>query len=692
MALQSDNIMDMFWQMWQTVGQLQSRFKEMGFDDRPIAQSSFKRKSLIQMQPNNVIGMTRALCVETLDPYKDQRVRFFSPLLHDPETPIKGLPYAKHISAMGGHDDCGLVWVPPAGSTLALIFENGNREAPFYLGTVWQRDRGPGGGNFNYPVLEYFKVYNGHRKGYLVGPNDESQCLPPWNTENYNGFDIDSFIDFILDPTAINRNTFPNIYGMKTPEKHMIKMVDGDPKCNRRWKRFEIQSSTGHYICLKDDHLHYGGQWSNPKCPPNPGGQELADCATTSGSFFTDLQSNPIEGTSDCGGNILGGHPRTPTNPPNTSPTKYAKSQTGSNPYFKHENECYPIKGPGTPQNNKLDLPQSGIQILSRSGITLVMDDSVEEPRNPPLWERSLEPFDFGCNDVYLGRFYVKTACGHGFFMIDEETSGIPSLRGKNNGIKLLTASGNRVELNDHTIGEPDCPGCPPNLAGPERGIHIQSTSDHLIRLSDNKNEQCSPCRKEGGTPSAQASEAFMLLRSGYGISARFDDAPSQQETQDQYFQLTHPQQSRSGSDPNANVTRGPHVFRFQGKPEGSPGIIWLRAGGHCIRQTYDDDMVQVGDRDENPSNKFTYVSNNFITHTEATHFRYAGDKHIFFAENRIILAAGRDCPPPPDGDENGPCIFPVLVRNTIVSPRHPRALCFTQDCISTRVFASTER
>ena len=120
--------------------------------------------------------------METIDPWKQGRVRFFSPLLHNPDTPVKALPWAYPISNQGGFDDCGCTWVPPAGSKLCILFESGNRGWGFYIGTTWDRDRSKG---WDIPVPEYERIHRGHRGGYLVGPN-ETQVFPPWNTENYN--------------------------------------------------------------------------------------------------------------------------------------------------------------------------------------------------------------------------------------------------------------------------------------------------------------------------------------------------------------------------------------------------------------------------------------------------------------------------------------------------------------------------
>ena len=682
------------------LGTLESILTDIGYHSRASKKKRFKTKR----QASVWWGMSKAFCVETIDPWKQNRVRFYHPMLHNPDTKLLNLPFAYPVSSMGGFDDCGLNWVPPAGSTLMMFFEGGRRTSPFYIGTTWSRHRGPGGSAMPFPSREWDSVYAGHRKGYFHGPgsdpNSEDQSLPPWNTESANGLDIDNITEFSEDPNEQRKNTYPNIYGFKTPEKHMFKMVDGNAKCNRRWKRLEIQSGCGNFMIFKDDHLHYGGQWAHPSCPPTPGGGTLDVCSDHKGDqpFFTDFHGKPIEGDSQCEGKvqtskILGGHSSTPGLPPD-DPTKYHETQGGSNKFFKHENECRPIKGPGTPQNNKMDLPQSGIQFLSISGHSMVMDDSVEEPKGVPEWERSTKPFDFGCNDKYLGVFYMKSATGHSLTMSDVEEQS--QLRGKSNYVELKSASGNKIQLNDHTIGQKDCPGTPPNVAGPERGIHIESTSTHRIKMIDHLNEQGSPCRKEGGVPVPKATRAYIQIRSGYGLEMRFNDDFSQQETQQQWIQILHPQCTDPNTDEFCNSCesaecRGPHFLRFQGRPKGTPGIVFLRAGGHSIRQTYDMDIVLVGDKEKNPSDKFTYVSKKHIRSTEDVDFRYSGELHIFFAEKQILLMAGRDCPPPeedPDGCK-GPCLYSVIVARCPVICPLTGILHWTEKAASERVFAS---
>lgn len=667
------------------IASLENQIGGVAYNMKSVARQELVANSSVMEQAEMQFGMYTALCVETIDIWKQNRVRFFSPLFHDQKMTIKKLPWASAVSPFGGFDDSGVTWIPPAGSTLCIVFENGNRASPFYIGTTWHRNRGPDGQhNWGYNIEEYYKIWEGKRKGYLVGPNDGSQVFPPWNTENYNGFDLSSLVDFDSNPEAQRLITYPNIYGFKTPEKHSIKMVDGDPKCNRKWKRFEINSSCGNWIILKDDHLHYAGQWAHPSCGVPDGDTSCVEGAENSSQVdilrntgasteVSDSSSSvPIDGKRKenvpCEGKssnskIIGGHPST-----GSPVTKYYKSQVGANPFYKNEQECRPFKGAPTPQNNVCDLPQSGIQFMSISGHTFVMDDSVEEPSGEPSFDRE---FDFGCNDKYVGRTYWKSATGHLIEMSDVESppgDDGSKLRGKDNFIRLLSANGNKIELNDHTESQKDCPGCPPNIAGSERGIHFKSTSNHSFDMVDESNEQCAPCRKEGGIPVAKAKKAFVRIRTGYGLMMSFNDEESQEETDKQNIQLFCPHTD--------NTERGPHIHRYQEAPAG-PGLVFLRVGGNYIVSTYDNHITIVGDEEENPSDLLEVVSRTNLVYTKDAYINVTDKLHLFYAKDVILLLAGNECPV--DGEES-PCFGAVVVYD------------FCSGCIkiSDKVFAST--
>ena len=683
----------------QRLAQVEERFSELGYNMKTLVQTEIKTSWKIPAQAETIYGMHTAVCIETIDPWKQGRVRYFSPLQHSPEVPVKSLPWAYPISNQGGFDDCGCTWVPPAGSKLCLIFEAGNRQWPYYLGTTWDRDRT---GGWNYPVPEYEKIHRGHRGGYLLGP-DEVQVFPPWNTENYNGVDIDSIDDFENDPEAKNKITYPHIYGWKTPQKHMIKMVDGNYKCNFRWQRMELKSAMGNHLILKDDRVHPAAQWAHPDC--GCGGGDLTKC---------NEGDEPIEKIENCKLPIEPGPGENKRAWGDGGPAPQmvmmlggggssgSRSQGGgsggpgstcANPYYKHRSECRPYSGPGTCQNNKVDkvsLPQSGIQLTSLSGHTFWMDDSVKEPRGKNNWERGIEKFDYGCDSVFKGVTKWKSAHGHQIMMSDVEPDDKPFLRGDENFIRILSATGNRIELNDDTAkcncACPDCKcGCDIKKAGPRRGIELHSTSNHIIQMIDENNEQCSPNRREGGMPINKATDAFVRIRTGYGLEIMMADDNHQEDTQTQYIQITAPQY---------DACCGPHFIRMQ--ESDYCGYIFIRAGGDYMCMTEGDHVTVVGvgettPKDDfckggclGPRNWFTAVSQHSV-HWSCNFYFNKAEIHAFLADKIILLMAGKDCPPPPDSEsmECGPCVGPVVV--LIGDPTTKTAKLVASD----RVFAS---
>ena len=664
----------------QRLVQVEERFSEMGYGIKSLVQSEVSTNWHTYAQAETIYGMHTAICIDTIDIFKQGRVRYFSPLQHSPNSPVKSLPWAWPISNQGGFDDCGCTWVPPAGSKLCLIFEAGNRQWPYYMGTTWDRDRS---GGWDIPVPEYEKIHRGHRGGYLLGPQ-ETQVFPPWNTENYNGLDIDSVTEFESDPEAKNKITYPNIYGWKTPQKHMIKMVDGNYKCNFRWQRLEIKSAQGNHLIFKDDRIHPAAQWAHPDCPCGSG--DLTKC---------NEGDEPIEKVDTCPTQTSGD--ATPVAPDvmmvgsgRDSAPKGGGTSEGqcANPYFKHRSECRPYSGPGNPQNNKVDkttLPQSGIQMTSLSGHTFWMDDAVGEPRGKNNWEKGVQPFDYGCDDVFKGKTVWKSAHGHQIVMSDVEPDGFPKERNSQNFIRILTATGNRIELNDDTkVGS-----C---RAGSRRGIELHSTSNHIIQMIDENNDHCNKNRREGMVPDNKATDAFVRIRTGYGLEIMMADNNHQEDTQTQYLQLMAPQYDA------CEKKAGPHLIRMQESDD--CGYIWIRAAGDYVCHTIGDHVTIVGTggkeyaRDvepdfcdggcKGPRNWFTAVSKHSV-HYSCNFYFNKSEVAAFLADKIILLLAGKDCPPPPDSEtmECGPCVGRVAV--LVGDPETGAARLVASD----RVFAS---
>jgi len=630
--MQNTSITDKFQILEQRLIDIEARFSELGYSTKTFVQTEMKSKWKIPAQANTMFGIHTAICVETEDPYTTGRIRFFSPLMHDPQTPIKKLPWAYPVSSMGGFDDSGCLWVPPAGSKVCLLFEQGNRQMAYYIGTTWDRDRGkPGQRKWNYNIEEYYEYHEGKRDGYLVGPNDSSQVFPPWNTSNYNVYDIDSIADFEEDPEAQKRITPSNHYGFKTPQKHSWLGVDGNYKCNHRWSRLEMKSGGGGFMIFKDDPHHPAGQWAHPDCGCGSGDGDVSVCSDDNNKALFDADSCDKGEQAKC-----------------------------ANPFCKHQSDCRPYKGPGTPQNNRCDdktLPQTGWQVLSQSGHTLWFDDKVEEPQGVPDWKRGVEPFDFGCTDLFQGKIRLVSATGHSIELNDEEET--TKVRSKENKIKLTSATGNFIELNDHTE-LCDCDGTSNDKkAGDRRGIHMGTTSRHTFDMSDEGNEHCGECRKDGGTPENEATDAFIRLKSGYGLEIMMADYNSQKETESQFIQLFAPQK---------DSCCGPHIIRMQ--EDSACGQIFIRSGGDYICMSVGDhySIVGAGEGDDfceggclGPSDHMLMVSQHSLHYSCKLYYNKA-ETHFFVADDYIILAAGQDCDDEDGNKDVSPCIYPVMV------------------------------
>lgn len=688
----------------------EKRLREMNFQEN--FKKLFKRKINFISQKNAFRGMHLALCIDTRDPLKQNRVRFFSPVLHtglkysqlanttgstgeSQVTKVEELDWAWPVSAMGGFDDCGLNWVPPPGSMLCLSFLHDDPNMVFYIGTTWYRDKGPiQHDNWNYHIQEYYKIWEGHRSGYMVGPNDESQVYPHDNTDNYQGYDIDTQEDMEYDPDPVHKTTWPHKYSISSPDKHRVILDDGDPKCNRRWKRLEIISSMGALFLMKDDPYHPCGEWLNPQCFISYVDVIPSICAVSM-TVYSDPENNiisftPVEIPYACsqGPEFCSTIPETPSLTvdqeyygkgsytinsdgipeikgredwcPSRSPFPdvvlpeipqdclngtidgltdfcFTFNNMGKNKYQKHRHDCYPY------YCKDCGLNQSGVQIRSRSGGTIVFDDSVEEPRERPEWKRTLKPFDYdGCTGRFMGRTYWKSSTGHYIELADIESQ--PHLRGQRNGINLVTASGNQICLNDETL-----PGC---VAGPMRGIHMKSTANHTFDMVDDTNKQCSPDRSGCAKGGPYSKKGFIRLRTGYGITIAMCDYHDQTKTDQQYFQIMSPQKD--------NLIRGPHVFHMQERPQG-PGQVFLRAGGDYIVYSYDKFVEVVGEEKDNPADKMEFISRHKLVSVKDVYYNRCGTA-VFWADDYIFLLAGKDCEPQSPIGQGQPCVYPVVV------------------------------
>lgn len=672
------------------VKELEEQVEEFISNSKKWVRSEMTDWFRVEEQPISYDSMFLGLVVSTEDPWKYNRVKFFCPVLHSRlEVDVEQLPWAWPVSNQGGFDDSGCTWVPPAGSVIIIIFEAGNRDSAYYLGTTWQRDRTKYLSDMQkYSQKEYDKIWRGHRGGYLVGP-DETQVFPPWNTANYHGYDIDSIKDFQDNPQAAKQITYPHLHGWKTPEKHMIQMDDGDKKCFHRWKRMLFQSSLGHLLLFKDDNLHPCGEWLNPSGgaaknpPPQPSAavQALSALAGGIGLFVllppsvSSAQAQPSAAATDQGES---GYPDGQVCKPSgcINPWQEPSFCSRSKPCKPKDKYQKHISEKPAALCKRCWLDQSGILLLSRSGAGLVFDDSTELPRaKEPRWEEGQTPFDYdGCTGRYKGKVGLMSGSGHYLEMND--TEDVPTRRSEMNGIRLHTASGIDFFMCDHDDGS----AC---RAGKERGVHLRTSSNHTFDFVDYGANTCSPPRECGGIPNPDADKAYVKLRTGYGLYLMMDDQTDQKNTTKQYIELCAWQKD--------NKKRGPHLLRMQERPESSAikPMIYLRAGGEYFFQSYDDrfEMIGVPKTDDDPGNKANKVE--IITRHKVVYcfedYLNKAKRHIFLADKAIYLLAGKDHKDPQTG-KCGPAAFPVVVAMRGI----PKFICDLFGIkASERVFAS---
>lgn len=616
---------------------VEEQFLEFSYSTLQAVQSILKKNFVTDIQQQIVFGMRVGMCINTQDPYAEGRIQYFIPGPENKKVPVENLPWAWPISVLGGFDDSGALWVPPAGSHVALVFENGDKGSAYYIGTTWKRDTGPEDEKlWDYTSPEYDNIHKGHRKGYLFGLNDESQSFPPNNTDNYNIKDLDDLKAFSTD-TQILKDVVPSHqYRLKTPQKHRLTFHDGNYYCNQRWKRVELGSSGGHTFMMYDDHMHPAKQFGHPNCQ-----QRNIDGSGSSG----DIKNTCHEGNDP-------DDPGAKPEPIEGIDCDEGEKNLFANELFKHTSECRALIGPGTPQNNTCELQQSGVFLQSISGHTFFMDDEVTEPQGIPDWERGVKAFDFGCEDKTVGKMGFISKTGHRFHIGDaEKETNIrdgnfthPRTRRREpNGFLMVTATGHSFEMNDDTTKA--------GKAGQLRRIKLESTSKHLLEMVDFTNDQKSPDRKEGGQPKNDAKRAYVRLKSGYGLQLLMRDDNTQKDgAQRQFIELLSPH--------IRNSRKGPHILRMQEAPPGNPGLVFLRAGGVMFHHSKDEWFTQVGTSRE-PALRIQLVTSHDLQITRRLYIRVS-ELEFHIANRYILLAAGQDCTTR-DGDPS-PCLYPVAV------------------------------
>lgn len=653
----------------QRLNQLENSIAGLGYGINNVLTSESQRQSRQQTPNFNAFGMYIALCVATDDPFNTGRIKIYHPVFFGPDGSLdqppplpEQLPWAQPISSMGGFDDSGSTWVPPAGSKVAIVFQNGNTDDPYYLGTVWDRHRGPNGQhipfNFNYPYsIEYNELYEGRRNGYNFGDNNGDQVYPPWNTDSYRAYDWDdseSFYENLNERSTTS--TYPHFYGLKTNGKQWLKFVDGDPKCNLKGKRTELATPRGNILVLKDDHLHPYSQFGYI---PNATWCDTLYPCCEDGSSFTRLETGVncnVQAFSGCSPQNI-----------NTS-QQINRNDIPTNKFQKRVEELKFYRGVNTPSQYKVDLPQSGVYLGSVAGNFVKFDDSVDQPSGVPSWEYD---FNYGCNNLYRGNITIGESTGH-FIKLDGSEIN-PNIRGSSNGIIGTTAGGNYFSLSDHTEQVGETCESPPNYCGDFNGIELGTSSRHQFIMSNKGLKDCNSSRRYDPKSSLgqEGYEGYISLRSGYGLQLLMSDSYRQDNTDQQFIVLQAPQKD--------NQERGPHVLIMQEQSgvsanqttaeqrqeainnfiesedrdtvsSGTPGYVFLRAGGVLYLGSYDETVEVVG-TEESPKSKFSSITDSYFVQIKNNYFN-KNKRTILWSDEVVFILAGEDCEPPEDPNE----------------------------------------
>src|ERR1035438_449874 len=73
---------------------IEEKFKEMGYATKRIVQSEVSGYYTVDRQTELMQGLQIGLCVSTIDPLKQNRVRFYHPAFYQPDLSVKQLPFA----------------------------------------------------------------------------------------------------------------------------------------------------------------------------------------------------------------------------------------------------------------------------------------------------------------------------------------------------------------------------------------------------------------------------------------------------------------------------------------------------------------------------------------------------------------------------------------------------------------------
>lgn len=508
--------------------------------------------------PLPLYGIHLGVCVDTRDPWKMGRITVYCPVVHNLKTASylteTSLPWARPCSAFGAIDDMGSIFIPPEGSVVLILFEAGHREAPFYIGSTWipkKSDASKDESDFT-PEREISRWSSGKRNSDIK-TGETNSLFPPWNNESYYGEDLQvkqggqsilanntRNLQLYTDLDEEKKGKYgegystkgwrsfdtPHIYGIKTPEKHMIQFDDGSyDRENKLWgKRLVVQSSKGSFIIMKDDADQTAEEIYKHK--------------------FWDSKNDNVS--------------------------------VGNEPFDKPANK------------HTIELNHTGVQIQSFGGGRLIIDDKIQgnlKPNGVNEWNSTFPPipekgirlwrtmtrleshtehritlsdhhedkeFQRSSNDG----IFLSSACGHYMGMIDHTDN--TGKAGSNRKIHIQSTSGHKIELKDNK-----CTVKSPTIRSNARysGKNQRDYRDNFIYDS--------PKSMSNGQDLGE--KVCLKITSGFGHYLLFEDGSKQDKVTEQFLILS-----------NAPGWNEPHNFLKMNQSSGNK-LVHLNCAGERL-------------------------------------------------------------------------------------------------------------
>lgn len=614
--------------------------------------------------PMPLYGVHLAICVDTRDPWKDNRIMIYCPVIHNLKNSSflseSTLDWASPCSPFGSIDDVGCCFIPPEGSTVLIMFEGGDRSSPYYIGSTWipaKADPETDEGDFS-PSRERYRWGSGGQRNGDVKNGKINSLFPPWNNESYYGDDLKPEGTLTADETVgglnINANDtqniqvvgeleqtrtgvsgdgystqgwrsrdIPNIYGIKTPEKHFLQFVDGSFERERKlWgKRLVLQSSKGNILIFKDDN--------------DQTAEEIFE------HQYWDSFNDSLS--------------------------------TGGQPFSKVGNL------------HSVELNHTGVQLQSLGGGRLIIDDKIQGDLSPNQnnWVNGFPSSPESGQLLYRTMVRLESHTEHRITLSDHNEIQT-NIRSPRDGIFLSTACGHFIGMIDHTSLE--------GKADTDRKIQIQSTSGHKLEMKDYQCSIQSPGTRAIGRYAGVGQRGYrddgvydspnskpdgqglgervcIKMTSGFGQFLLFEDGSNQQRPTEQYILLSN---APGKNDPfnffrmnqvtqqklvhlNCAGERLTTVERnYTRVTERGETLISTRNQLHLVREENMIDVVQNRNLIQ-----FVKLGDHVVVARNGKHLTYAlnGTAHLSLTSPHIILGNV-----PPEGGQSVDGAAPILL------------------------------